>query len=46
MYVNEDTIDMGEQGREALSKLYELSVENNIIDTMPKIDIIQAENVF
>ena len=46
MYVNEDTIDMGEQGREALSKLYELSVENNIIDAMPKIDIIQAENAF
>ena len=44
MYVNEDTIDMGDQGRKALSKLYELSLENNIIGTMPKLDIIQADN--
>ncbi|MFL2664599.1 MAG: menaquinone biosynthesis family protein [Dehalococcoidia bacterium] len=44
MYVNDDTIDMGEQGIEALAKLYQLSLENKIIEKIPELDIIQAED--
>lgn len=35
MYVNELTVDMGERGKKALEKLYQLGVEHNLI---PKID--------
>ena len=42
MYVNEDTVDMGEEGREALNKLFGMAVERGIIKEMPELDIVQA----
>lgn len=42
MYVNEDTVDMGTEGRKALETLFEKAVERKIIDAMPVLDIIQV----
>ena len=42
MYVNEDTVDMGAEGRKALETLFGKAVERNIIDAMPVLDIIQV----
>ncbi|NQW19831.1 MAG: ABC transporter substrate-binding protein [Chloroflexi bacterium] len=43
MYVNDDTVDMGIEGREALEKLFSMAVERGILGEMPKLDIIQAK---
>ncbi len=43
MYVNEDTVDMGEEGREALTKLFGMAVERGVYDELPKLDIVQAK---
>lgn len=40
MYVNEDTLDMGEEGRRALEALYQRAHERGLIQTMPPLDII------
>ncbi len=43
MYVNEDTVDMGEDGRKALETLYGMAEERGLIARAPVIDIIQAD---
>jgi 1,4-dihydroxy-6-naphthoate synthase len=40
MYVNEITIDMGEVGRRALTRLYERAVQVGAIGSMPRVDVI------
>ena len=40
MYVNDDTLDMGEEGKRALETLYSRAVERGIIDAIPPIDLI------
>jgi len=42
MYVNEDTVDMGDEGRKALETLFGKAVERKIITSMPVLDIIQV----
>jgi len=42
MYVNDDTVDMGEEGRRALETLYARAVENGLLDRVPPLDIIQV----
>jgi 1,4-dihydroxy-6-naphthoate synthase len=42
MYVNDDTEDMGEEGRRALTTLFGMAVERRIISEAPPIDIVQA----
>jgi 1,4-dihydroxy-6-naphthoate synthase len=42
MYVNDDTVDMGEEGRRALKTLYTRAVEMNLIAEVPPLDIIQV----
>ena len=43
MYVNDDTVDMGDEGREALTKLFGMAVERAVYDELPKLDIVQAK---
>jgi 1,4-dihydroxy-6-naphthoate synthase len=40
MYVNDLTLDLGETGRKALARLYELAVEAGAIEAAPELDII------
>ncbi len=40
MYVNDDTLDMGEEGKRALETLFSRAVERGIIDSIPPIDLI------
>ncbi len=40
MYVNEDTVDFGAEGRRALETLYRMAAEKGIIDDAPALDII------
>ncbi len=42
MYVNEDTVDMGDEGRAALETLFSMAVSKGIIRESPPLDIIQA----
>ena len=42
MYVNEDTVDMGEEGLKALNKLFGMAFERGILKEMPELDIVQA----
>jgi 1,4-dihydroxy-6-naphthoate synthase len=42
MYVNDDTVDMGHDGRSALETLYSKAGEKGIIDLVPEVDVIQA----
>ena len=42
MYVNEDTVDMGVEGRKALETLFRMAAERGIIDQVPELDVIQA----
>jgi len=42
MYVNEDTVDMGDEGRRALETLFERAVEKGLLDRIPPLDIIQV----
>ncbi len=41
MYVNEDTVDLGEEGRRALETLYRLAAEKGIIPEAPPRDIVE-----
>lgn len=43
MYVNEDTVDMGQEGRSALEKLFSMAVERGVLGELPNLDIIQAK---
>tara|TARA_B100000029_G_scaffold431633_1_gene443337 strand:- start:1220 stop:2071 length:852 start_codon:yes stop_codon:yes gene_type:complete len=43
MYVNKDTVDMGEVGRDALEKLYGMAVERGVYSKRPVLDILQAK---
>ena len=40
MYVNEDTINMGEEGRKALETLYRRAHEGGLIESIPPLDIV------
>ncbi|NQW17909.1 MAG: ABC transporter substrate-binding protein [Chloroflexi bacterium] len=42
MYVNEDTVDMGADGRKALETLYGMAEERGLIARAPELDLIQA----
>ena len=42
MYVNSDTVDMGDDGVAALEKLFGLAAERGIISDAPPIDVLQA----
>ncbi len=41
MYVNEDTVDFGEEGRRALETLYRLAAEKGIIPEAPPLDVVE-----
>lgn len=43
MYVNEDTVDIGEDGLDALDTLYGMAAMRGIIDEVPELDLVQAE---
>lgn len=40
MYVNKDTIQMGNEGHKALEKLYELAYDKGLILSVPELDIV------
>jgi 1,4-dihydroxy-6-naphthoate synthase len=40
MYVNEDTVNMGDDGRRALETLYARAVERGLLDAAPDLDIL------
>jgi len=40
MYVNEDTVDMGEPGLAALRHLYSRAVEKGLLDRVPELDLV------
>lgn len=42
MYVNDDTVDMGDDGRRALETLYGRASEMGLIHEVPPLDIIQV----
>ena len=42
MYVNDDTVDMGQEGRDALEKLFSMAMERGVLSEMPELDILQA----
>jgi 1,4-dihydroxy-6-naphthoate synthase len=42
MYVNDDTVDMGEEGARALSALYARAVERGILARVPELDILSV----
>ena len=43
MYVNDDTVDLGEEGVQALGTLFNLAAARGIIDDVPELDIVQAQ---
>lgn len=42
MYVNEDTVDIGEDGVEALETLFGMAAARGIVDEIPELDLVQA----
>ena len=42
MYVNDDTEDMGDEGREALETMFTLAARRGIIEAVPEIDIVSG----
>lgn len=42
MYVNADTVDMGDDGRSALETLFDLAAKRGIIQESPLLDVLQA----
>lgn len=42
MYVNTDTVDMGDEGTRALETLYGRARERGLLDTPPTLDILQV----
>ena len=45
MYVNDDTVDMGDEGRRALDALYRMADERGLIAEAPGLDILQAKPI-
>ena len=43
MYVNEDTVQMGSEGKRALEELYRRALERGLIAGMPPLDIVGLE---
>lgn len=41
MYVNEYTIDMGEEGEEALRELYKRAHEKGLIPSLPEFRVVR-----
>ena len=41
MYVNQDTINMGQEGQRALETLFQRAHQRGLIDTLPPLDIIE-----
>jgi 1,4-dihydroxy-6-naphthoate synthase len=44
MYVNNDTLNMGQEGLDALNKLFQFAKESEIIDKQPNIELCIPEN--
>ena len=42
MYVNDDTEDMGQEGRAALTALFKAATDRGLLSSSPPLDIIQA----
>lgn len=40
MYVNGDTVDMGDEGRQALETLYSRAVQRGLLKALPNLDIL------
>ena len=40
MYVNQDTVQMGLEGRSALDKMYQLAYDRGLIQAVPALDIV------
>ncbi len=40
MYVNDDTVDMGDEGRRALETLYSRAVKRGLLTALPNLDIL------
>lgn len=40
MYVNQDTVQMGVEGRNALEKMYQLAYDRGLIQAVPALDIV------
>ncbi len=40
MYVNERTLDYGQDGREAIRKLLEMGHERGVISVAPQVDFV------
>lgn len=43
MYVNQDTVDMGDDGRRALETLFEMAAQRGIIAEAPPIDLVPVD---
>lgn len=43
MYVNEDTVDLGDEGVEALDTLFGMATQRGIIDEAPDVELVQAK---
>jgi 1,4-dihydroxy-6-naphthoate synthase len=43
MYVNQDTVDLGDEGAEALDTLFGLAAARGIIEDVPELDFVQAK---
>jgi predicted solute-binding protein len=46
MYVNQDTVDIGQESHRALETLYARAVARGILAEAPKLDILQASAPF
>ena len=44
MYVNNDTLNMGQEGLNALNKLFQFAKESEIIDKQPNIELCVPDN--
>ena len=44
MYVNNDTLNMGQEGLDALNKLFQFAKESEIIDKKPNIELCVPDN--
>jgi 1,4-dihydroxy-6-naphthoate synthase len=40
MYVNDDTVNMGAEGKQALETLYHRAFERKLIPSMPPLDVV------
>ena len=40
MYVNDDTLDMGDEGEKSLETLFAKALDRGVDDSMPPIDLI------